>query len=165
RLLRQVLPFGVEREAVVLGERVQRLDVIRRRRLRPRRDGALAQGCVAVGDDQIGVDVLLDAEPAAFRAGAERVVEREQPRLDFRNGEAGYRAGEFLGEHEPARVGRGRCGEFCLLAACRSALPCRLLGLLPPPLAGEGWGGGTILRRAMPRFPSPSLPRTRGRGG
>ena len=30
RLLRQVLPFGVEREAVVLAERVERLDVIGR---------------------------------------------------------------------------------------------------------------------------------------
>ena len=44
--------------------------------------------------------MLLDAKPAAFRAGAERIVEREQPRLDFRNGEAGHRAGEFLGEDE-----------------------------------------------------------------
>ena len=39
---------------------------------------------VAVGDDEVGVDMLLDAEAAAFRAGAERIVEREQPRLDLR---------------------------------------------------------------------------------
>ena len=44
--------------------------------------------------------MLLDAEPAAFRAGAERIVEREQPRLDLRNGEAGHRAGEFFREDE-----------------------------------------------------------------
>ncbi len=44
--------------------------------------------------------MLLDAEPAAFRAGAERIVEREQPRLDLRNGEAGDRAGEFFREGE-----------------------------------------------------------------
>ena len=101
RLLRQVLPFGVERELVVLAERLQRLHVIGRRRFRPGRDGALAQGALLVGNDEVGVDMLLDAEPAAFRAGAERIVEREQPRLDFRNGEAGHRAGEFLREDEP----------------------------------------------------------------
>ena len=77
---------------------------------------------VAVGDHQIGVDMLLDAEPAAFRAGAERIVEREQPRLDLRNGEAGHRAGEFLGEDQAlgvgiaaaigGRAGRLRVGQF-----------------------------------------------------
>ena len=44
--------------------------------------------------------MLLDAEPAAFRAGAKRVVEGEQARLDLRNGEAGHRAGEFLREDQ-----------------------------------------------------------------
>ena len=99
-LLRQILPLGVERELVMLAERGERLHVIGRRRFRPRRDGALAQGALLVGNDQVGIDVLLDAEPAAFRAGAERIVEREQPRLDFRDGEAGDRAGEFFGEDE-----------------------------------------------------------------
>src|ERR1700675_3926380 len=41
RLLRQVLPFGVEREAVMFSQRGQRLHVIGRTRFRPRRDGAL----------------------------------------------------------------------------------------------------------------------------
>ena len=100
RLLRQVLPFGVERELVVLAERLQRLDVIGRGRFRPRRDRAAAQGLVLVGNDEIGVDMLLDAKPAAGRAGAERVVEREQPRLDLGNGEARHRAGEFLREDQ-----------------------------------------------------------------
>ena len=44
RLLRQVLPFGVERELVEFAERRQRLQVIGRGRFRPRRDRALAQG-------------------------------------------------------------------------------------------------------------------------
>ena len=100
RFLRQVLPLGVERELVVLAERAERLRVIGRRRFGPRRDRALAQSALLVGDDEVGVDVLLDTEPAAFRASAERIVEREQPRLDFRNGEAGHRAGEFLREDE-----------------------------------------------------------------
>ena len=100
RFLRQILPLGVEREFVVLAQRGQRLHVIGRARFRPRRDGALAQRAVLVGDDEIGVDMLLDAEPTAFRAGAERIVEREQPRLDLGDGEAGHRAGEFFGEDE-----------------------------------------------------------------
>ena len=117
-LLRQVLPFGVEREFVVLAERVECLHVIRRRRFGPRRDRALAQRALLVGNDEVGVDVLLDTEPAAFRAGAERIVEREQPRLDFRNGEARYRAGEFLREGEALgglvalAVGFGALGRF-----------------------------------------------------
>ncbi len=104
RLLRQVLPLGVERELVVLGECGQGLQVIGRRAFRPGRDRALAQRGVLVGDDQVRVDVLLEPEPAAFRAGAERVVEREQARLDLRNGEAGDRAGELLREDQPFGV-------------------------------------------------------------
>ena len=45
--------------------------------------------------------MLLDAEAAAVRAGAVRVVEREQPRLDLGDGEAGHRAGEFFREQDP----------------------------------------------------------------
>ena len=100
RLLRKVLPSGVEREFVMLAERLQRLDVIGRGRFRPRRDRAAAQGLVLVGNDKVGVDMLLDAEPAAGRASAERVIEGEQPRLDFRNGEARHRASELFGEDQ-----------------------------------------------------------------
>ena len=103
RLLRQVLPLGVERELVELAERGQRLDVIGRGRFRPRRDRALAQGRLLVGNDEVLVDMLLDAEAAAGRAGAIGVVEREQPRLDLGNGEAGNRAGELFREQDPLR--------------------------------------------------------------
>src|SRR5215470_5222172 len=40
---------------------------------------------------------------------------------------------------------------------------CRALGLLPPPLAGEGRGGGAQARILL-CAPSLSLPRKRGRG-
>src|SRR6516162_10214494 len=48
---------------------------------------------------------------------------------------------------------------------CRElgTLPVQRLGALPPPLAGEGWGGGE-LARVLLRAPSLSLPRRRGRG-
>ncbi len=103
-LLRQVLPLGVEGEAVVLGEAFDGLQVVRRRRLGPRRDGALLHGGVLVGDDEILVDLLLDAEAAALRAGAERIVEREQPGLDLGDGEAGHRAGELFREDDALGV-------------------------------------------------------------
>jgi hypothetical protein len=38
------------------------------------------------------------------------------------------------------------------------------LGLLPPPQAGEGWGGGEFKCSIMLRAPSLPLPRKRGRG-
>src|SRR6516162_11390710 len=85
RLLRQILPLGVQCETVVPAERLQGLHVVRRTRFRPWRYGTPAQRAVLVRNDEIGIDVLLDAEPAAFRTGAERVVEREQPRLDLRD--------------------------------------------------------------------------------
>ena len=47
--------------------------------------------------------MLLDAEAAAGGAGAIGVVEREQPRLDLGNGEAGNRAGEFFRKQNPLR--------------------------------------------------------------
>src|SRR6516164_9217779 len=49
---------------------------------------------------------------------------------------------------------------------CRElgTLPVQRLGALPPPLAGEGWGGGE-LARVLLRAPSLSLPRRRGRSG
>ncbi len=50
------------------------------------------------GTIRSAIDLLLRAEPVAGRAGAEGIVEREQPRLDLRNGEAGDRAGEFFRE-------------------------------------------------------------------
>ena len=38
-----------------------------------------------------------------------------------------------------------------------------LLGVLPPPLAGEGWGGGD-LAQASPHAPSLSFPPQAGEG-
>src|SRR5215472_17401571 len=130
RFLRQVLPLGIEREAVVFAERLQGLDVVRRARFGPGRYGAPPHGAVLVGNDQIRVDMLLDAKPAAFWAGAERIVERKQPRLDFRDGEARHRASKLFRKYQPARVGCGCGRELGLLLG-------RLLALLLPPLWGR----------------------------
>ena len=55
---------------------------------------------VLVGHDELGVDRLLGAEPVAVRAGAEGIVEGEEPRLDLGDGEAGDGAGEFFREDD-----------------------------------------------------------------
>src|SRR3712207_9464132 len=67
-------------------------------RSRPRGDGAALQRQRLVRHDEDRVDPHLVADAVAGRAGAEGVVEREQPRLDLGNGEAGDGAGEFLRE-------------------------------------------------------------------
>ncbi|MNX80910.1 hypothetical protein D3C86_1125830 [compost metagenome] len=101
-LFRQVAPGLVHREAVVLGQGLEGLGVERRGAARPRGDGALVQGLVAVRDHQIGVEGQLDPQAVAGRAGAEGVVEREQPRLDLADGEARDRAGELFGKDDAA---------------------------------------------------------------
>ncbi len=103
RLLGQFAPGLVEPEFVVLAERLQGLEIIGRARFRPRGDGALAQAQARVGNDERGVDRQVAPEAAAGGAGAKRVVEREQPRLDLRDRETRDRAGEF-GREENGRM-------------------------------------------------------------
>ena len=107
RLCRQLGPGLVEPELVVLPKRLQRLHVIRRGRLRPGRDGAALQRQLGVGHDQFGIDRQMAAQAAAGGTGAERIVEREQPRLDLRDREA---------RHRDRRISR-RTG--CARAPCR----------------------------------------------
>ena len=66
--------------------------------MRPRANRALGEATPYIVHDQVGVEIELGAEPVAGRAGAERVVEREQARLDLRDRKAGDRAGEFRRE-------------------------------------------------------------------
>ena len=77
--LGQLAPWAVEAELVVAAERLQRLQIIGRARLRPGRDRAALQGELRVGHDERRIDGQLRAEAAADRAGAVRVVEREEP--------------------------------------------------------------------------------------
>ena len=97
-LFRQILPRRVHALAEVPRDALQGLRVILRARMRPRADRALGEAAAGIVHDQIGVEIELGAEPVAGRAGAERVVERKQPRLDLRDRKAGDRAGEFRRE-------------------------------------------------------------------
>src|SRR5690606_13574224 len=96
RLFRQVLPPVTQLEAIGLAKRLQRLGIIGRGRLRPGGYGAVSQGGVFVRHDQARVYGALAAQAIAGRAGAERIVEGKQTRLDLRNGEAGDGTGELF---------------------------------------------------------------------
>src|SRR5277367_286834 len=106
----QFAPGLVEPKFVVPAERLQGLEIIGRARFRPGGDGALAQRQARVGNDERGVDREMAPEAAAGGTGAKRVVEREQPGFDFRDREAGDRAGEFGGEEN--LVGRVASSEW-----------------------------------------------------
>ena len=86
----------------MLGERLERLGVIGRgiAGLGPGQDRAIAQRQRGIGHDEIGFEFELGAETVAVGAGAEGIVEGEEPRLDLLDGEARNRAGEFLREDD-----------------------------------------------------------------
>ena len=93
---RQIAPPAGQLEAEGLAKRFERLIVIGRGGLSPRGNRAVFQRARRLRDDQRFVNLLLRAETIAGRACAERIVIGKQPRFDFRNGEAGYGAGEFF---------------------------------------------------------------------
>ena len=72
----------------------------------PRLDGAFLDRQLLVRDDQVRVEEHLGADAVAGRAGAGRVVEREQPRRDLRVADAAGRAGELLGEEQVVSLER-----------------------------------------------------------
>ena len=65
---------------------------------------ARAQRLAGIGNDEIGVEEHARPQAVAGRAGAERVVEGEQPGLDLVDREAGHRAGELGREDRPFAV-------------------------------------------------------------
>jgi hypothetical protein len=74
-------------------------------RLAPRLDRALVDRLRSIGDDQVHVELDDVAEPVARRAGAERVVEREEARLRRFVRNAARAAFETLGELDPVNSG------------------------------------------------------------
>ena len=99
-LLGQVLPRLLEVELPLVGDPLDDGLVEARAACRPGDERALADRKRRVGDEQIGVDLLLRAEPRAPRARAVRRVEREDPRLELREADAVLGAREALGERQ-----------------------------------------------------------------
>ena len=96
---RQFLPRRVQVEALGVGDTLQQAqEVLARLAAAPRRDRALVERLLRVGDDKLRVDLLARAQTDADRAGAERRVERERARLEFVDGQrVVVRAGEAFG--------------------------------------------------------------------
>ena len=103
-LLGQVLPRLVDVDLVALGDRLDDRLVVARAPDRPGDERALGDGEARVGDEQVGVDLLLRAEAGAARAGAVRRVEGEDARLQLRQADAVLGAGEALGERHRLAV-------------------------------------------------------------
>ena len=84
----EAVPRCVHGEPHRLGQALEQPDeVLAGGPVRPGLDGAAGQRQTAVGDDQLGVDLLPDAQAGALRAGAERRVEGERTRLQLVQGE------------------------------------------------------------------------------
>ena len=73
-------------------------EVLHRLGAAPGRDGAFGERQRRVGDQQLLVDLELGAQTGAGRAGTERRVEGERPRLELVEGQVVVQAGEVLGE-------------------------------------------------------------------
>ena len=139
-LLRQLAPRRLHRHVEVVRDGFERLRVIGRgvAGARPGDDGALAKGERLIGHDKRRLEFQLRAKPIAFRAGAERVVEREQPRLDLVDGEAGDRAGEALRKGDALRIrGLQRSGLPFLFMTLRLFI---VMAGLDPAIQGDRLG-------------------------
>ncbi len=93
----QLVPWRLGLEAVVLGDRLQLVEVVDAAPV-PALDHAFGQRQVGMADHFVGIEELLAAQAVAGRAGAGRVVEREHPRLELGDRIAAHRAGEACRE-------------------------------------------------------------------
>ena len=94
--------LGIRRlgiEPVVIRKRLDHLVVVGVPPV-PAAHRAIGERELLVRDDAIRVEELLDAEAVAARAGAEGVVEGEEPRLELGHRVAADPAGELVREHE-----------------------------------------------------------------
>ena len=99
QLLRQLVERRLDVETVVFRQALDHLVVIGRLSI-PAADRAAGERQVLVLDDALGIEELPDAEAVAARAGARRVVEGEQARLEFGQRIAADIAGKTVGEDE-----------------------------------------------------------------
>ena len=101
-----VRPRGVQVDPGVVGDRVEHPREVLRVGAAPRGDGAVVQRQVAVGDDELGVDLERRAEAVARRAGAVRRVEGEVARRRLLERAAVDGAHEVLAERQQVVLAR-----------------------------------------------------------
>src|SRR5487761_1643157 len=97
--LRKLRPGHLDIEAVVARERLDELKVVAVAAI-PAAHRAAGERQVGMHHDALGIEELLRAEAVARRAGAGRVVEREELRLEGRHAVAADRACMAAGEDE-----------------------------------------------------------------
>ena len=90
-------------ELVVLRQRLQHLEVIEVTFV-PAANGATRQRQLRILDHAVRVEILLDAQTVTRRAGARRVVKREQARFQLAHAVAANRAGKVGGEEQLFRL-------------------------------------------------------------
>ncbi len=91
-LFADVVEGLIQIDAVVLGQRAEHLEVVDVAPI-PAADGPFGQGQFTI-DQAAGIEELLDAQTIAAAAGAGRVVEGEQPRLQLADRVAALGAGK-----------------------------------------------------------------------
>ncbi len=111
RLFRQIAPRRVGIIGQLLGELLEQGVVFDDEIFSadaPRFKRALAHALFRVGHEQLGHEAQLPPEPAARRARALGVIEREMARREFLEDVAAGLAGEVLAERQLAPRGVGR---------------------------------------------------------
>jgi hypothetical protein len=102
-LLGQILPWRVDAEAEVLGQRLDQLEIVGVAPV-PAAHRAGGERQFRVHDHARGIEELADAETVAARAGADRRVEREQPRFQLRQRVIADRAAVLRREQQRRRL-------------------------------------------------------------
>ncbi len=103
-LLGELLPRLVHVDLVALGDRLDDRLVVARAPHRPGDERALGDREAGIGNEQVGIDLLLRAEAGAARAGAVRRVEGEDARLELGKPDAVLGTGEALRERQRLAV-------------------------------------------------------------
>ena len=113
-LVGEVLPERVEVEIVDFGDGLELRERPHIARFAEGGDGALVDGLRRVGDDQLRINFLLDAQAVALRACPIRRVEGEYVGGWILVREAVFRGGEVAGENVVANLGRMTYGRIII---------------------------------------------------
>ena len=110
--LRQLVPRRLDVEAEMPRERLDELEIVGVAAI-PAADGAAGQRQARVDHHAGGIEELLYTQAAAGAAGARRVVEGKEARLETCQAVAAHGAGEAVREHERLAAGIVRKRDAC----------------------------------------------------
>ncbi len=121
-------PRHVDLHAVLFGHRLDQAAEVLAASATPRRDRALFERQIGVGNDEIGIDLVSGAEPVALLARSVRRVEGEVAGSELFEAAVPVRTGEVLAEREDVVVARfvGVTGDDLDLGNALGQLQCGL---------------------------------------